>query len=559
MLHRNQTSAPAEQEPAVQIAAADALPRRPAFLLFFQRHWKALAAGGCILAAAAALAVPRLFPRPAEKDTGLTEVFPVRREITRTLTSSGTLAAADSYSVTALTPGVVLRAEFEVGDTVEKGQVLYQIDSDAAAAGLETARLALEQAQRSYDEAASAAEVRAPAGGTLVSYMVRAGDPVQPGQELALLRDDSVLLLTLEFPADAAAAFVPGQPAVLTLSGTFEQLNGTVESVSGAGQPSAAGGILARTVTLAVQNPGRLTPSDAATAAIGGVDCLAPALFSYRREQKITAPAAGVVESLSLAPGSKAEAGALLLRLSDAALTRQREAAEGSLRSARLSLDSAQKQLDACTITAPISGVVAAKNVKAGETVQTGGGAAPLCILYDLRWLELSLSVDELDILSISAGQPVALTADAVPGQSFSGVVTSVLLTGSTSGGTTTYPVTVRVDQPGPLMPGMNASARIDVARAENALAVPSAALVRGGYLLVTETSPSAARPAPGMQAPAGYVFVAVEPGLSDNDFIEIKRGIQEADTVAYTAPAPASSGEVFFSEDEADYGGGLF
>ena len=548
MLHRKKSSAPAEQEPAVQIGAP---PRRPTLLLFLRSHWKALAAGGCLLAAAAALAVPWVLPRPAEKAAGLTEVLPVRREITRTLTSSGVLSAANSYSVTALTPGVVLSAAFEVGDSVEKGQVLYQIDSDAAVAGVETARLALEQAQRSYDEAAAAAEVRAPAGGTLVSYAVRAGDAVQPGQELALLRDDSVLLLTLDFPADAAAAFLPGQPAVLTLSGTFEQLNGAVESVSGAAQPSAAGGILARTVTLAVQNPGRLTPSDAATAAVDGVDCLAPALFAYRREQKITAPAAGVVERLSLAPGSKAEAGTPLLPLSDLALTRQREAAEGSLRSAQLSLDSAQKQLDACTITAPISGVIVAKNAKAGETVQTGGGAAPLCIIYDLRWLELSLSVDELDILSLSAGQTVALTADAVPGQSFSGVVTSVLLTGSASGGTTTYPVTVRVDQPGPLMPGMNASAKIEVGRAENALAVPAAALVRGGYLLVTDTSPSAARPAPGMQAPAGYVYVAVEPGLSDNDFLEIKSGIQETDTVAYTAPASASYGEAFFSEDE--------
>ena len=548
MLHRKKSSAPAEQEPAVQIGAP---PRRPTLLLFLRSHWKALAAGGCLLAAAAALAVPWVLPRPAEKAAGLTEVLPVRREITRTLTSSGVLSAANSYSVTALTPGVVLSAAFEVGDSVEKGQVLYQIDSDAAVAGVETARLALEQAQHSYDEAAAAAEVRAPAGGTLVSYAVRAGDAVQPGQELALLRDDSVLLLTLDFPADAAAAFLPGQPAVLTLSGTFEQLNGAVESVSGAAQPSAAGGILARTVTLAVQNPGRLTPSDAATAAVDGVDCLAPALFAYRREQKITAPAAGVVERLSLAPGSKAEAGTPLLQLSDPALTRQREAAEGSLRSAQLSLDSAQKQLDACTITAPISGVIVAKNAKAGETVQTGGGAAPLCIIYDLRWLELSLSVDELDILSLSAGQTVALTADAVPGQSFSGVVTSVLLTGSASGGTTTYPVTVRVDQPGPLMPGMNAFAKIEVGRAENALAVPAAALVRGGYLLVTDTSPSAARPAPGMQAPAGYVYVAVEPGLSDNDFLEIKSGIQETDTVAYTAPASASSGEAFFSGDE--------
>ena len=70
--------------------------------------------------------------------------------------------------------------------------------------------------------------------------------------------------------------------------------------------------------------------------------------------------------------------------------------------------------------------------------------------------------------------------------------MTRVSMKGDTSGGTTTYPVTVRIDETDGLRPGMNANAEIVVAQAKNALAVPNAAVVRGSYVLVTQDSPSA-------------------------------------------------------------------
>ena len=79
---------------------------------------------------------------------------------------------------------------------------------------------------------------------------------------------------------------------------------------------------------------------------------------------------------------------------------------------------------------------------------------------------------------------------------------------GSSNGGTTTYPVTVRIDETEGLRPGMNANAEIVIAEAKNALAVPNAAIVRGGYVLVTKDSPSAANADPDMTAPEGYVEI---------------------------------------------------
>lgn len=75
----------------------------------------------------------------------------------------------------------------------------------------------------------------------------------------------------------------------------------------------------------------------------------------------------------------------------------------------------------------------------------------------------MTLDVDELDILDIQVGQKAEITADAISDRTFEGVGTSISSAGTTSGGTTTYPVTIRIDDTGSLMPGMNATAALDI------------------------------------------------------------------------------------------------
>ena len=147
-------------------------------------------------------------------------------------------------------------------------------------------------------------------------------------------------------------------------------------------------------------------------------------------------------------------------------------------------------------------------------------------------------NVDELEILSIKEGQTVTITADAISDRTFTGVVTSVSAAGTTTGGTTTYPVTIRIDDTGDLLPGMNATAEIEVSSASNALAVPNGSVVRGNYVLDNKDSPSAANAVQDMTAPDGYVYVKITTGTSDNDSIEVTGGLQEGDTIAYDANA---------------------
>ena len=101
--------------------------------------------------------------------------------------------------------------------------------------------------------------------------------------------------------------------------------------------------------------------------------------------------------------------------------------------------------------------------------------------------------------------------------------------------------MTIRIDETDGLLPGMSVDATITLDSAEDVLAIPAAALNRGDTVLLTADSPSAAN-ALDLEAPEGYVYVAVETGTSDDSYIEITSGLQEGDTVAYL-PAAGSGG----------------
>ena len=545
---------PQELEIALQEAEMPQKGLKP----FLHKNGKKLVAVLVVLVLLIALFAPKGKKKAVSAETQYTTVSPENRDITNVYSASGTLSAANAYTVKPLVKGEVLTADFEVGDTVEKGDVLYTIDSSDVISGVEKAALNLNQAQRSYDDAVDAQYIRTDIGGTVASFKVRVGDVVTAGQEVAAIRDDTTLLLSLEFPAADAANFTVGQSAEVLLDSTFEAIGGTVQSVSGADTLSS-GNLLVRTVTIAVKNTGNLTAAQAATATINGVSALSSARFSYQREQTVTAQQNGIVSALCVKEGAQVSADTALIQLSGDNLTKQMQNASDSLRSAELSVEDTQKQVDDYTITAPISGTIISKDVKVGDTVGTSASSVEtMCVIYDMSYLEMTLNVDELEILSIKEGQEATITADAIPDQTFRGVVTSVSKSGTTTGGTTTYPVTIRIDEMGDLLPGMNATAEIVTESAEDTLSVPNEAIVRGNYVLVTKDSPSAANADDSMTAPEGYVYVKVTTGVSDDDYIAVTSGLQAGDTVAYDSAlnTSGSSGEMQFVVGGGDMGG---
>ena len=484
--------------------------------------------------------------KAASRDVTYAETTPVRQDVSNSLSGTGTLNPANTYTVKSLVDGKILTGGFEEGDKVEEGDVLYTIDSSDASTNLEKASIALQQAQRSYDKTVDLQYVRAEVDGTVSSLKVAKGDQVTSGQEVAVIRDSSKMLLNLLFPAADAANFSVGQSADVVLDGTFETLKGTVTAVTGTDELST-GNLLVRTVTIRVNNAGGLTTAQAATASINGVSSIASATFAYQAERTLTALASGTVSAINVQEGDAVSKGDILIELTGDDLTESIQSASESLRSAEISMQNQQDNMSNYTITSPISGTIIEKDAKQGDALTSG---STLCVIYDLSYLEMVINVDELQIGALSVGQKVQITADAVADKTYVGTVTRVSMKGSSSGGTTTYPITIRIDDTDGLRPGMNANAEIVVAEANNALVVPNAAVIRGGYVLVSKKSPSAANAVEDMDAPEGYAYVKVETGVSDDSYTEIKSGLQEDDTVAYDT---SSVSDDYYSDSNSD------
>ncbi|MCM1149944.1 MAG: HlyD family efflux transporter periplasmic adaptor subunit [Butyricicoccus sp.] len=554
MTETKQKTEAEQTAPAVQEAPAKKRRRKPKHL----KRWIIL---GIVVLLTGGFVIRTIYAgrKMMEAITAYTEEPVAERTIIHSLTGSATLKPANSYTLTTLIEGEVLSADFEEGDIVEKDSVLYEVDSSDVANNIERAELSLSQARRSYNSTADLRYIKADTAGTVYSLSVGVGDSVSAGQVVGTVRDSGTMTLELPFPADDALNFYAGQPAEVTLDGSFETLWGTVKSVSGS-DIVGTGNMITRNVTISVDNPGGLSVSQAAAANVGGVGCAVNGSFKCNSESALVAMSSGTVSAINVAEGSWVSKDQAVVTLGGRSINDSIQNAADSLRNAELAMENTQEQLDNYTITSPIGGTVVNKEYKTGDTIEAG---KQLCTIYDLSYLEMVLSIDELDIASIKVGQKVKITADAVPNAEFDGTVTKVSVAGTTQGGITSYPVTVRIDDTGGLLPGMNVDAEIVVSRAENALSVIGTAISRGAggasVVLVTADSPSAVN-AIERDAPEGYVYVEVETGAGDGDYFEITGGLQLGDTIAYIPPQTSNIFGMFMAMSEgmsAAEGGG--
>ena len=155
-----------------------------------------------------------------------------------------------------------------------------------------------------------------------------------------------------------------------------------------------------------------------------------------------------------------------------------------------------------------------------------------------MRAYTFEMSIDETDITKIEIGQKVEVTADAFDGETFSGKVTNISLASSVSNGVSTYPVVVTMDSTDKLLPGMNVSAEIVIASAENALVVPTDALMRGNRVYVKDDTVTEAQGS----VPAGFRAVQVKTGLTNEDYVQITSGELSDGDVVYLQESTVST-----------------
>lgn len=149
--------------------------------------------------------------------------------------------------------------------------------------------------------------------------------------------------------------------------------------------------------------------------------------------------------------------------------------------------------------------------------------------------MTLSVNVDEMDILSIEAGQKATVTFDAIENKEYEGEITSIDKNGTTSNGTTKYPVEITLTKEDSMMSGMNASVTITISEVSDALLVPATAVTEEGNTSYVYTE---------KDSKTGELSgkTEVQTGDTDGTNIVITSGVSEGDTVYYSMAAGGSS-----------------
>ena len=484
--------------------------------------------------------------------------------LTSELTSSGTISPKDTYTITSLVEGTVLTADFEEGDQVTEGQVLYQIDASSVESDLKSSENSLARANKSYQQALedyqeavsnySGNTYKSTRTGFIKKLNIQVGDKVGSNTDLAELYNDQTMKLKVPFLAGEAAVIPAGSQAVVTLTDTEEQLTGVVTAVSNMDEV-LDGGRIVRYVTMEVENPGGLTTSHNATVTIGEFVCCSEGTFEAMTDTTMKASITGngslEVEELLVHEGDYVTSGTPLFRIKskdvEDILDSYQDAvdqAQEKIESAQSNADNKQETYDNYTITAPISGQVITKNVKAGDKIarSSSSSTSTLAVIYDLSEVTFEMSVDELDVGRVKVGQTVNVTADAIEGKTFTGKVTNISLQSSQSNGVTNYPVTVTLDEVGDLLPGMNVDGTIILDQVDDALMIPVDSLMRGNRVYVKDDSVTRQQG----NIPAGFKAVDVETGISNDDYVQITSGLSEGDEVYVDSASSNTSTDMF-------------
>jgi len=234
------------------------------------------------------------------------------------------------------------------------------------------------------------------------------------------------------------------------------------------------------------------------------------------------------------------------------------QTAKGNLISAQAQLYRAAINLRYCTITAPISGMVIARNVQVGNMVIASFNSPVLfTIAYDLKRMQVQADVDEADIGQVKTGQHAEFTVDAYPNDVFKGTVTQIRHQPVMVQNVVNYIVIIEVPNLDlKLMPGLTANSNIFISERKNVLKIPTIAFTFTPpveYIQQTKLLPDSVKKSWMLklrltnelkkqqivepEGTSGYLWiikdkdifpVEVTKGLNDGSFTEISGDIQE-------------------------------
>lgn len=372
------------------------------------------------------------------------------------------------------TPGIVEAVLVEVGQTVEPGQVLARLESDAQRIAVQQAELGLEIAELSL------ARLQAP---VRESELRAAEAAVNSAWAAYVAMRDSIDPETLRM---AELQYEQALAAKTAAEDAYRDSNG----------------------------------AESANAQLGAAS-FAAEIARVQLEQLRSGPSQAALNA-ALAQVGQAQAQLEVLQAGPSQV--QLDQAAATVEQARLRLERAQAAEQDTVLVAPFGGIINQVNLR------EGGLAAPGVFdaieLVNLTPLHVAVQVDEVDIASVAAGQPVEITFDALPEVTLGGVVGRVADVAVQTAGVVSYDVRLDLaatDQP--VRVGMTAAASIVVADVRDVLIVPNA------YIRLDRQANQAFVNV--LEADGSLVERPVELGVQSETVSEVRSGLVEGDVVA--------------------------
>ena len=185
-----------------------------------------------------------------------------------------------------------------------------------------------------------------------------------------------------------------------------------------------------------------------------------------------------------------------------------------------IELEKAREKEEKLTIVAPCDGVIATIDVEKGDSVEDG--TQLMSLVESGAGFELVLSIDELDIPMVELGQSVTVIPDALGDVQLTGVVQKIAPLGNTETAVTTYDVYVQLngDVDERIKGGMNVTGEILVSSVQDALLIPSEALIADGSGWAVQLQNGS--------------YASVTLGMTTDSQVEITSGLSEGDVIVY-------------------------
>ena len=464
-----------------------------------------------------------------------------------TVEGDGVVSANSIYNITPKVTGEILQDYVVLNEYVNKGDLLYVIDSkdinstlNQANIGIEQSNVAIEQAQTNYNSVKNQIndlKIYASAEGYIENLKIDNGSFVNSMTQVCDIREKNGYEVTLEFMTSAAKNIKVGDRASVFYLDYLTNENGYVSKVSDSTDLKKVGAQVTN-VTIRVETEGYSIQNARVEGTVytsSGVNLKSvnESYVNTINSEVVVSNGTGVVKELYVDNGSYVHNGDLIAVLENSNLDTQLDNAEISIKNAQISkknaqngLDSTSKQLENYRITSPISGKVVFKNSEKGDVISTYQQSTSniMATIADVSVMKFEMQVDELDISKVKVGQEVEVSVEALDNKEFIGRVANINTIGVNLAGMTNYTVMIEIPESEEIYSGMTVDAKIKIIEKENVLRVPLMAVRKGD--VVYKKSDNAEFQDEDIQVPQGYEKVKVEIGLNNDEYIEIISGL---------------------------------